>query len=87
MGVSSEGPSQEEIVDLYRLALSELTFNSKPIITDLTIIAGEQLAFGKGIAAVICSRIVQVQMVISWQPEVSILGLTVSVCLSPFGVS
>ncbi|XP_031486997.1 polyadenylation and cleavage factor homolog 4-like [Nymphaea colorata] len=60
MGVSSEGPSQEEIVDLYRLALLELTFNSKPIITDLTIIAGEQLAFGKGIAAVICSRIVQV---------------------------
>lgn len=57
----SPPPPSAAVVEEYRRAIGDLTFNSKPIITNLTIIAQENVAAAPALARVIAEHLLTVR--------------------------
>ena len=51
----------EEVSIEYKSAIQDLTFNSKPLINALTMLAEDNKDFGTNIVQVICDRIKKVK--------------------------
>jgi pre-mRNA cleavage complex 2 protein Pcf11 len=71
---AGEEPGAAAVVAVYDEVLADLTFNCKPIITELTIIADQHAArAARGIAAAICARIFEV-LACSAPPRIFLRG-------------
>jgi hypothetical protein len=75
--MSSIAARNDELIREYREGLRELTFNSKPIINNLTIIAGENVGLCRDIAPAIVDRMRQVLL---------LCGVRLVVCVCVFSV-
>ena len=54
-----------DVVTEYKTAIQDLTFNSKPLINALTMLAEDNKDFGSNIIKVICDRIMEVIFIFS----------------------
>lgn len=75
-----ESAARKEACREYQSSLEDLTFNSKPHINMLTILAEENLTFAKDIVAIIEAQISKVFMTID---SISDVNVYVCICVGP----